>query len=736
MKTIQCGLIYRRIPGNEEFRVLLVDPICNITVCIRLHSRSARPEKLQLDELNHALSRDALIPVKEAEHTDEINTELLSPAAANRYDKIWRPALGRLLAPGYLALAERCLWPDIQAVAQSTNESAAKDKFRPITTAHLNIVLTKVLQAGGRLTAAIPQWHRGGRNPLVADADHAIAKPTNQPNSFKMSAAEVGKIRASVKKHLVGDATWVDAYDAFLEENYATEIRRTRGKDVVVVKPEGQRPSLQQYYRHGLKALPRSERLKNKHGEHRFMVDFRGKPKGQSAEGVLPGVTAEIDWTISDIVGVRRGNRLSIGRFIIYVVIDKFSGMILAVYLTMHNGRFDEAARAILQCLENKVELCKKFDLEIEPGDWDVEELFHQLVSDKGEIDSFKAAPLVSSLGIHIEHTPARRPDLKGGAESFFAIVRWLLRRLRGGTSGVRQRLEKDPRITAIYDFDDIYHMLLALAVKLNARTRRRQALPAGVDPTTVANVPRDLWRWAKESGCTRQFSLESARLHLLPTLWFRVTSEGIYVPAARIRRLNARGLDNLGVDVPEVASDKSATADRTNPDRLLYSLPTDIPDDIDANEWLTKAREHTYPAEIAIDTTTVDRVLLRHRRQGKPTLLVELQLAPGQEAWAGLSWQEYCILSTQRRRSLGKFEAGEQELLNRWFRKVVDDRTALAAAKSAEARAEVSDADLKANIALNRLLEMAEEHGRSSATPNHETEASFVQDVDAIWNN
>lgn len=733
MKTIQSGCIYKHTNDGREFRVLLIDAIGNIAVCVRLGCASARPKQLALDELNTALKRGGLIKVTEVGAPDEMNPGLLSDAAKKRFAVVLQPALEKLLAPGYLALSEKCLWKEIKTVADEINLSAVQERQKPITASGLNAVLTKVLQAGGRMTAGIPRWHKGGVFPAVTDDHHAVARPTSQRNSLSVGQDVIRKIRASVKKHLVGDRTWVEAYDLFKDQYYTVGITRSRGKDVPVHRPDSEIPSLQQYYRHGKKALPRSERLKNQHGERAFQLNHRGKPKGQSVEGVLPGVTAELDWTISDIVGVRRGNRLSIGRFIIYVVIDKFSGQILSVHLSMHSGRFDEAARAILLCLEDKVELCAKYGLKIEKGDWDVADLFNELVTDKGEVDSFKASPIGTGLGIHVEHTPGRRPDQKGTCESFFRIVRWLLRRLRGATSGFRQRLEKDPRITAIYDFDDIYHMLLALVVKMNGRVRRRQALPEGLDVVGVLNVPKDLWAWAKESGCTRQFSLETARLQLMPCLHCSVTAEGIYLSASKVRTLNARGLENLGVIPPsDDAEDDGAKLKSTNPDRLLYALPKEL----NAEEWLVEGRAQAFPVEISVDTAGVDVVYLRHRRQGEAPKLYPLHLAEGQDAWKGLSWQEFCILSTQRRRNLRQYTEGEQRILSAWFNKVIGDRTSLAARKTAEARDGMTDAELKSHIALNRILEMADDAPPSASTGANAEPKPYVERIADAWRN
>jgi hypothetical protein len=274
---------------------------------------------------------------------------------------------------------------------------------------------------------------------------------------------------------------------------------------------------------------------------------------------IYPGVHGDIDWTLSDIVGVTRCGRLSIGRFAVYAIVDRQCGAIMSAYLTMASGSAHEAGRAILLCLEDKVELCARYGLKIERNQWDMQALMRELTCDRGEIDSWKATGLGTGLGIHLEYCPARRPDLKGTIESFFRVLRFLLRRLRGGTSGFRERLKDHPNVTAIYDFDQVYKLVLMLAVAFNARIRRRQALSTGMVASGTLPIPNEIWKWGKDRGCMRETPIEDARLGALPVHFGSVTAEGIKIK------------------------------------KLRYVVPDfdpASPDGIDANEWLVRARK------------------------------------------------------------------------------------------------------------------------------------------------
>ncbi len=225
--------------------------------------------------------------------------------------------------------------------------------------------------------------------------------------------------------------------------------------------------------------VPLRERLQLQFGKRIVQTDHRGAPVGQSAPALYPGFVGEIDWSILDNVGVARGSRLSFGRLIVYAVSDAHCGALLSGYATLFSGSVKEAGAALVQCLEDKVDLCAKYGLKITRDQWDMQSLPVELRCDKGEINSWKATGLGTALGMKLEFCPSRRPDMKGTVESFFRVLGYEMRRLRGGTSGMRERLKDHPNVTAIYDFDQLQRLIFTLIIRFNARVRRRQALTA-----------------------------------------------------------------------------------------------------------------------------------------------------------------------------------------------------------------------------------------------------------------
>lgn len=673
MSHIQVNSAYEFTSTGNRIRVLAADPNSDQAVIIPLKPTLAKPVISTLSQLRDALMARSLIPV---DPTIFAVPEKLIPDHHQTYRNKMMGVIRPLVKAGIQQLIQSDFWQRITTAAKQANLSP-------------NCVykaLTRYFQGGCTESALTPKWSQCGRTHCSKGEKQNDFRPTAQPGAYPLTVNDIANIKRGAELFYKDKASWEEAHENTLEKYYCTHIEVVDGREVRRVLPAGQCPSYWQFFRIGYAHLGTIGRLKAKLGARGFELKGRGKPGSQAADALYPGLVAEIDWTITDSVLVRRNNRLSIGRLVVYAIVDRESGEILSIYLTLSTGRYEEAARAILVCLEDKVDLCAKHGVHITPDKWPAQHLFTVLVSDKGEVDSWKATPIATGLGIELIHTPGKRPDAKGMIEAVMKVINYLLyRRIPGATTGLRQRCIDDPRVEAAYDFDQANTVLHAFVVWWNQRIRKLQPRTKGMVDAGILPVPNHIWKWAEDSGCLRTFDLNAARLHLLPWHEASVTERGFAV----------KGLRYV---VPDI-----------NPQS---------PYGIDANEWLASARQKRWKMQLAIDPATVAYVWFRHAPRGKPPILIQCPLAPGQDGFARLSWEEYRLAEENEKIALKVYkntslrEAGQE--FRAIFRDVTNQATALTAAK----RDGMSKAEQTHGVGQNRAAEVAERTAEEQPAP------------------
>ena len=667
MSALRVGHGYRWVESQNSYRIFLISPNEDFAVVARTECTSTRLRRVRLSMLHQAEINRKIIPVHIRDEPT-VPLETLKPdAKAKKTFEIIRPSLERLLAPGWAAISVKKMWREIANEAKSIDFPAST----------LNLAFTNVLLAGGVINAAIPRWSNCGRRKSSGPEGYTSI-PTNQPDAYALKPADFDNIAAGVRRFLRNGESWIDAHDLFLKEYYVEREEKDGEKRWKILLPPGMRPSEFQFKFHGSRMVPLAERIVNQFGEKDLQTKYRGQPHGQSAPAVYPGVCGEIDWSLSDIVGVSRGSRLSIGRFIFYIVVDAYSGMIMAATASMFSASLHHAGRAIVACGEDKVKLCAEVDLDITKDKWDVSAIPSELKCDRGEIDSWKASGLGSGIGILLEFCAARRPDLKGLVESFFKVLRYKLRRLAGGTSGHRERLKEHPNVTAIYDMKQVKKLLYILVIAFNARKRSRQAYSPGMVGDGVLPVASHVYKWGKDRGCTREIDrdvdLAEVCINALPTHMTTVTTKGIRLMGLRF-------------EVPD--------------------FPSPSGDGIDPNDWLMRARRERLPVEVGIDPELVDFVWLRYRRPRLPVLLLKCPLNEEFHGWLGLSWIEYGHNKEEFSKNIREYQETILRDVRSWSRDQISAMTRVARRMTQQARGNMSSSAQIAGAGERRQSEM-----------------------------
>lgn len=242
----------------------------------------------------------------------------------------------------------------------------------------------------------------------------------------------------------------------------------------------------------------------------------------------------EMDATEADVCIVSKYTRKPIGRPIVYLAVDVATRLITGVHVGLSGG-----TDAILLCLcsmvEDKVEFCRRYGIDIEPEQWPSRGLPKVISTDRGsDFMSGRTRELCERFEIEITNLPAYRPDLKGCVEKAFDNIQSRYKPLLRGHGTIeieKTRVGAAPVQTkACLDLSEYTRIVLKCIVYYNSSRilsfpREPQMVADNVKPVSSA-----IWKWMVQNGRADliQTNAEDIRLMLLPRGTASITRSGL----------------------------------------------------------------------------------------------------------------------------------------------------------------------------------------------------------------
>ncbi|GAA6169005.1 transposase [Sessilibacter corallicola] len=274
---------------------------------------------------------------------------------------------------------------------------------------------------------------------------------------------------------------------------------------------------------------------RKREGEINYFKDFRPVLGTSTTEVSGPGTRYQIDATIADVylVSERDRNKI-IGRPTLYFVVDVFSRAIVGMYIGLENASWVSAMEALINTIEDKVEFCKKFDIDITEAMWPTIGLPEVLIGDRGEMLGRHVDVLCKAFNVEIENTPPYRADWKGIVERYFRTVQTKMKPfVEGYVTKVpigKKRHGKDYRQDGIHTLYEFTQMIINIVLYYNNEHIISTYDP---DPELPEDIPYNaltLWEWGIEwrTGRLRRPKKELVRVNLLPHTTATITEFGI----------------------------------------------------------------------------------------------------------------------------------------------------------------------------------------------------------------
>lgn len=257
--------------------------------------------------------------------------------------------------------------------------------------------------------------------------------------------------------------------------------------------------------------------------------------KGKSFDSLFgPAQTFLIDSTVADVYLVSSYNPYwIIGRPIVYLVRDAWSGMIVGVHVALEGPSWDTARLAIFNAFSPKGKFLRSFGFDMSDEHWPCAHGCLDLRHDRGESLSIPSADSAHDLRINLSACPSFRPDQKGAIETMF---HWLNREtvhwLPGAVlSRQRERGERDNRLDATLTMYQFTRIIINAILTFNRNADMRDRLVGPIAGLEIDATPINLWRWGLKNlnGSAPQWDDETLYTALLPTATSSIRKDGVH---------------------------------------------------------------------------------------------------------------------------------------------------------------------------------------------------------------
>jgi hypothetical protein len=518
-------------------RVLWVDPSNTylVTIDSDIQHRNARPIIRQIADLERDLHSGVIMHLEQDPYQNIYQSDdAFPPAYLEKREESWglvKTILSKVEAPGML-FDPHILGPIISEIHKDTGK-AKTTLYRLLRYYWQKGQVENALLPNFDLCGAPGKIRKSGSAKRGAPSKDALEK--GMPTGVNVDDTVKEFFRQGVQLYYETREckTQKEAFLRTLMKFFAIDEKECDGIKVPVLPLKEKLPTENQfrywYYReyHPVRAIVKRE------GEHAYNVNNRAALGSLKLKVFGPGSIYIIDATVGDIYLVSEMDRNRIiGRPVIYVIIDVFSGLIVGMSVSLEGPSWLGAMQALENMTLDKVAFCKEYGRTIQPGQWPSAHIPHSILADRGELLSPRIEKFMKKFHVSVANTAPYRPDWKGELEHQFCLLNDTVIHWQPGAVRKREPGRPDYRLDASLTLRGFRRLLIDYVIEHNTtREVNETHINPGVVADGISPYPCELWKWGIKncSGILRKESLESIRLALMPddTAW--VTRDGIH---------------------------------------------------------------------------------------------------------------------------------------------------------------------------------------------------------------
>jgi hypothetical protein len=325
------------------------------------------------------------------------------------------------------------------------------------------------------------------------------------------------------------------AYELMIAEYFASK-REIDGVSIPIIETGKAIPSFGQfrYWINKWRMQDIKKEVSTREGSRKYHQQYKPVLGSTQQDVDAPGSVFQIDSTVLDLTIVSsflRGKIL--GRPTFYLVVCGYSHMITGYHLTLEPPSWEGAMMSLICACESKVDLCRRYGIEIREHDWPSVGLPQFLLADRGELIFGKTLSMIEHLNIGVQNTPPFFPHWKSLVERYFGILQHHATPSLPGAvyKDAKERGVRDNRITASLTLEEITKIIIKFILHYNKEhyladyIRTAHQIEENVSP-----IPVELWNYGIKyrSGRLRQVSQDILRFNMLPSEKAIVHANGI----------------------------------------------------------------------------------------------------------------------------------------------------------------------------------------------------------------
>lgn len=536
--SLQVNVVLHSYRTNKTYRVLFIK-LPNAVLC-EMETTKLVIEPFIVSMLLQALENGEMEIVQEEEEVYPDKTMTADQKEAFEKRKYIVDTIEKEYGPDYIRLSNKQPKESIVLLEQKTG-LCKSTIWKTIRT---------YLQAGRSLNA-IKDGRLGRRKFGYGEYNYSKKTGRDYENNIeigiKLDEAVLKKFEAAVKYYKSGRAKSLRAAYTWMNQKFYSDVVETEGGYSFMLLPASERPTEAQFYYYCRQNLSKKEKEIAKTS----VMEYNNNSRlllGDTVKGSHgPGDRIQMDEVEVDLFlqsSVLEGK--TVGRPIVYCMIDSYSRVILALGIAFDNNSVIGMTNCFVNLMDDKVEYCKKYGIHISPEMWPSCVLPNRILCDRGsEYTSNEAERIFNALNIQRELVPAGSGSLKGTVEQWFHQMHSNQNHVVEKNGLMEKRYDSSHKKKAVLTLDEYTKMLLNFVIYHNNTPMDNYPLTKDMLRKGIRPVPAEIWKYGEAVyGSPRKVSnLSQYYYDLLLPVSGTVSRHGIIVKDLNYLSLNDEGM-------------------------------------------------------------------------------------------------------------------------------------------------------------------------------------------------